>query len=296
MVWLEASTLILIGVGISSVIGSVGSYFFTWYKTSKLIDAIDELNDKIDFTNPTMQDAKAASSRSKTSYLIKFQLNLIKCLRRSFYNKKMSTINGGTWVRPNVACKYYGVCQSTLRKWALSGLVEFQVSKGGHRIYRLGATNPTSLSPPPTRSSFIYVRVSSNKQRDDLERQSKYLEEYYPTHSIIKDVGSGLNYNRRGLIKLLDAASKGLVQEVVVASKDRLCRFGFELIELLFKQNDVKLVVFDKEETDKSPEQEFTEDILAILQVFACRWNGKRKYTVNNGKKNQIVVDVDIKE
>jgi predicted site-specific integrase-resolvase len=88
----------------------------------------------------------------------------------------------------------------------------------------------------------------------------------------------------------LELSSKGLVQSIVVASKDRLCRFGIYLIKWQLEQNSVELVVLDT--IDKTPEEEFTKDILAVLQVFACRWNGKRKYLIKN-KKNQITIDVE---
>ena len=147
----------------------------------------------------------------------------------------------------------------------------------------------------PTKTSFIYVRVNSQKQKDDLDRQAHFLQSKYPNHSVIKDIGSGLTYKRRGLLKVLELSHKGLVEELVVASKDRLCRFGFELLQWLFTTNNVKLVVLDK--SNKTKEEEFTEDILAILQVFACRWNGKRKYKCSiENQKNTITIDINAKE
>jgi predicted site-specific integrase-resolvase len=116
------------------------------------------------------------------------------------------------------------------------------------------------------------------------------LQDKFPNHTIIKDVGSGLNYKRKGLLKLMENSNKGLVKSIVISSKDRLCRFGFELLEWQFLQNNTRLVVL--EQIDKTPEQEFTEDILAILQVFACRWNGKRRYSLKN-KESTIEIDVN---
>lgn len=196
----------------------------------------------------------------------------------------------GTWVRSREATKYYGVCGNTLRSWAKSGLIEFQLSKGGHRIYRIGTTDCKEFKPMQTKKSYVYARVSSAKQGDDLQRQTEFLRSKFPTHEVITDIGSGLNYKRRGLNRMLDEVCNGRVEEIVVASKDRLCRFGTELIQWLCDKNNTKLIFL--EQSDKSPEQEFTEDVLAILQVFACRWNGKRKYTINQGKKNKIVIDV----
>jgi putative resolvase len=112
----------------------------------------------------------------------------------------------------------------------------------------------------------------------------------YPTFRVIKDIGSGLNFKRKGLLKLLELSNKGLVDEVIVASKDRLCRFGYDLIKWQFMQANVKLLVLDT--ADKSKELEFTEDILAILQVFACRWNRSRKYSIKN-KKDKIEININ---
>jgi predicted site-specific integrase-resolvase len=127
-----------------------------------------------------------------------------------------------------------------------------------------------------------------------MDRQEAFLRDKYPYHQVIKDVGSGLNYKRKGLLKLLRMSNKNEVGEIVVFSKDRLCRFGFELLQFQFSENDTKLVVY--EQIDKSPEAEFTEDILAILQVFACRWNGKRKYKINKNTEIQIETKQSTKE
>lgn len=193
------------------------------------------------------------------------------------------------WFKSKQACEILGVHSTTLRRWEKNGHIECKRTVGNQRLYNVITTyNKTS-----NKISYIYVRVSSSKQKDDLERQCKMLQNKFPSYTIIKDIGSGLNFKRRGLLKLLELSNKNLVETIVVASKDRLCRFAFELIEWQFKQNNVKLVVLDK--IDKSPEQEFTEDILAILQIFACRWNGKRKYSIEN-KKNKITIDITSNE
>ena len=106
---------------------------------------------------------------------------------------------------------------------------------------------------------------------------------------LLKTLGQVSISNEKDFLNILDESSKGRISKVVVSSKDRLCRFGFDLLEHLFKQNGTEIVVLDK--TDKSPEEEFTEDILAVLQVFACRWNGKRSYSIKN-KTNKVTIDV----
>lgn len=191
------------------------------------------------------------------------------------------------WVRIKQASQHFGVHQTTLRRWANDNLIEYKRTIGNQRLYNIN----TKITITSEKQSYIYVRVSSNKQKDDLERQSQFLLLKYPTFTIIKDIGSGLNFKRKGLLKLLELSNKGLVDQVVVASKDRLCRFGFDLVKWQFEQSNVKLVVLDT--TNKSKELEFTEDILAILQVFACRWNGTRKYKVDKNKKDQIETNIN---
>lgn len=192
----------------------------------------------------------------------------------------------GTWVGSAKACSFFGVTSQTLRRWADSNNVEYKRTVGGHRLYKIDSGTRMETNE---KVSYIYIRVSSSKQKDDLERQAIFMQDKFPSYTLIKDIGSGLNFKRRGLLKLMELSNKGLVKEIVVASKDRLCRFGFELIKWQLFQNNTELVVL--EQNDRSPEEEFTEDILAILQVFACRWNGKRKYTIKN-KKNNVIVDV----
>lgn len=192
----------------------------------------------------------------------------------------------GHWISTKKACEFYGVSPNTLRKWADNDKVVYKRSQGNKRYYFIHSSN--TKNDESVKQTFIYARVSSRKQMDDLERQVRFLNDKYPNAHIIKDIGSGLNYKRKGLFKLLELSNKGLVKEVIVSSKDRLCRFGFELLEWQFLQNNTKLMVL--EQIDKSPEQEFTEDILAILQIFACRWNGKRRYSLKD-EKNKTKVE-----
>ena len=197
----------------------------------------------------------------------------------------------GEWVLNKKACEFYGVTGNTLRSWASKDKIKFKRIPSGNRVYwipRKGITGNITQ-----RHKYIYARVSSSKQRNDLVRQSEKLRNKYPDYTLVTDIGSGLNYKRRGLLKLLEQSNKRLIECIVVSSKDRLCRFGFELLEWQFLQNNTKLVVL--EDTDKTPEQEFTEDILAILQVFACRWNGKRRYRIEN-TESKIALDIDTKK
>jgi putative resolvase len=100
----------------------------------------------------------------------------------------------GTWLRSNKASQYFGVHPATLRRWADNNLVEFKRTVGNQRIYNINSKNNDSSLHISNKASYIYVRVSSQKQKDDLQRQSDFLQAKYPSHTIIKDIGSGLNF------------------------------------------------------------------------------------------------------
>ena len=196
------------------------------------------------------------------------------------------------WVPSRKASEIFNVTPNTLRRWCDNNTIEFKRNPSGQRLYKILIPSDISKCEQPESSykrintKYIYCRVSSGKQKEDLNRQCQFLSDKYQNHNIIKDIGSGLNYKRKGLLRLLDEVFRGGVEEVVVFSKDRLCRFGFELIEWLLSRHNAKIVVY--EQSNKSTEQQFTEDILAILQVFACRWNGSRKYKDSKMSKTEI--------
>ena len=116
------------------------------------------------------------------------------------------------------------------------------------------------------------------------------MQEKYPNHKLISDIGSGINFKRKGLRTILELSSKGMVSEVVVAYRDRLCRFAFELVEWFLQLHGVKLLVLH-ENLDSSGQSELAEDLLAIINVFNCRVNGKRKYTKKTETKEEKEFD-----
>ena len=176
------------------------------------------------------------------------------------------------YVNTRKAVALLGVHPSTLRRWANDGRIEHIRSPGGRRLYNVDAFLRESVGV----TVVCYARVSSYGQRDDLQSQVALLQSRYPGAEIVKDIGRGLNWKRKGLVALLERLHSGEKLCIVVAHKDRLARFGFELIEWLAKQNGGEVVVLD--ESSCSPEQELTEDILSILHTFSCRLSGLRKY------------------
>ncbi len=191
------------------------------------------------------------------------------------------------------ATKVYGIKPQTLRCWDKSGCLQSSRTPTNIRLFRvsdiekiLGISN-SQEQLEGEEEKICYCRVSSNKQRDDLERQIKHLKQLYPTHTIITDIGSGINYNRKGLQTLLVKSMSGKLKEVVVAHKDRLARFGYELIEFIFRTNNTQLTILDRT-IDKTSEQELSEDLLAIVHVFACKQMGKRRYSSKNEENKDL--------
>ncbi|KAJ3038118.1 hypothetical protein HDV00_001001 [Rhizophlyctis rosea] len=185
------------------------------------------------------------------------------------------------YVPEKVAKTKLAVHGNTLRGWARSGKIEHVRTPGGKRLYNIDKFEQKSLQPATMESRagpkpFAYCRVSSANQRDDLERQVSFMQEKYPGHEVITDIASGLNFKRRGLQTLLDLSFRGLVSEIAIAHKDRLCRFSFDLLEWIFKQHSVKLVVLNPASGD--PTDDLSTDLLSVVHVFSCRINGRRKY------------------
>ncbi len=175
------------------------------------------------------------------------------------------------YVTPKEAQSILGVSEKTLRNWDSLGKIHTIRTPTGHRRYDI-----ESITGKENRASIIYARVSSHKQRADLDRQADYLQSLYPESEVIKEIGSGLNYNRKKLKAVLERILSGNVERLVVGHKDRLARFGFELLRWICELNNTELVVCNNEQL--SPEREMVEDILAIVHVFSCQLYGLRKY------------------
>ena len=175
-----------------------------------------------------------------------------------------------------------GVTAQTLRNWDKEGkLKPSYVKSNGYRYYSEDSILSYTQERKTKKNINVigYARVSSKKQSDDLERQvnnlKKYLDSKYSDYEIITDIGSGINYTKPGLKKLIEKINKKEVDLIVVLYKDRLLRFGFELVEYFAELNNVKIEVLDK--IDKNQDQELVEDLVQIITVFSCKIQGKRK-------------------
>ena len=176
------------------------------------------------------------------------------------------------FVSTKKACKALGLHQNTLRKMANNDEIKHYKTKTGQRRYDI----ENYLGIKKELKTICYCRVSSYKQKDDLQRQVEFMSERFPGSEIIKDIGGGLNYKRKGLQSILRRAMSGEPIRLVSAHRDRIARFGFELIALVVEETGGELVVLNQ--NTLSPEQELTADLLNILHVFSCRMYGLRNY------------------
>ena len=178
------------------------------------------------------------------------------------------------YVKPREAAGYFGVCLHTLRRWEKKGWINAVRTPSG-RARRYDLDSYTRL-PRKQKCVVLYARVSSHAQKPDLERQIARLVNLYPGAEVVGEVGGGLNFKRPKFLALLERVRAGDVGTIVVAHRDRLCRFGFEFVEWYCHQYGCEVVVLD--DTHFSPQQELVEDILSILHCFSSRLYGLRKY------------------
>jgi predicted site-specific integrase-resolvase len=177
--------------------------------------------------------------------------------------------------------KKIGVTTQTLRDWDRTGkLKPHHIAKSGYRYYSQEQINQVIGKRNDTIEKRIigYCRVSSSKQKDALERQIENVKTYLISQGkpfeIISDIGSGINYNKKGLQELIQLIITNQVSKIVVLYKDRLLCFGYELIEHIASLYGCSIEIIDK--TEKTEQQELVEDLVQIITVFSCRLQGKR--------------------
>jgi len=176
------------------------------------------------------------------------------------------------------AAKLKGVSTSTLRRWETEGILIPERTANGHRRYDLN-----QLLGIKKELSFTigYARVSSHDQKEDLARQVQVLELFSAQNGwqieIISDLGSGLNYSKKGLKRLISLITNNQVERLVLTHKDRLLRFGSELIFSLCEIFGTEVVIINRTE-DASFEEDLANDVLEIITVFSARLYGSRSH------------------
>lgn len=196
----------------------------------------------------------------------------------------------GRYVSIGEAAKALGVSITTLRRWEASGKLVPEHTAGGHRRYDLAKLKPELFraEDESNRRTVAYARVSSHDQKADLERQKQVLELYCAQQGwnfeIVSDLGSGMNYHKKGLKRLLDAVIDDQVGRLVITHKDRLLRFGAELVFSICEAKNVEVVILNQGE-DTPFEEDLAKDVLEIITVFSARLYG------SHSRKNQKLLD-----
>ena len=184
-----------------------------------------------------------------------------------------------------VVAEFFGVTAQTIRNWTEQGLLKnAQRTLGGHRRYDLEEVQSVKgeAAHDNGKKTVIYSRVSSYDQKEDLERQAEELERHcreqnLPNIEIVKDIGSGINYKKKGLKKLIREIILDKVKRIIVSYKDRLLRFGNEILFQICRIKNVEITILH-EKANKKFEQELVEDVLAILTVYSAKIYGHRSH------------------
>ncbi len=187
-----------------------------------------------------------------------------------------------TWISIGRVAKYYGVSTQTIRNWSKLGHFKFIRTLGNHRRFSKEEIEEKLRRKAEEKNTICYSRVSANDQKQDLERQKKELVSYCQKNEITKiqeisEIGSGPNYKKRDLKKLIQQIMENKVERVVVSYRDRLIRFGLEIIEQVCLYKNVSIVVIN-EKPKAGFEQELATDIISVLTVFCAKIYEKRSH------------------
>lgn len=187
------------------------------------------------------------------------------------------------------ASRTLGVSVSTLRRWEASGKIMPEHTQGRHRRYDIAKIRPELVhSSAENKVTLAYARVSSHDQKNDLEREKQVLELYCAGQGwkfdMISDLGSGMNYYKKGLKLLITKILDGGVQRLVITHKDRLLRFGAELIFSICEAKHVEVVIINSGD-DTTFEEDLAKDVLEIITVFSARLYGSRS------RKNKKLIE-----
>ena len=195
----------------------------------------------------------------------------------------------------NEAADLLGVSTKTLRRWEKEGKMKSQRTAGGHRRY---AVQDLIGGKKTKGTTLCYARVSSHDQKEDLKRQCMVLESYSASQGfsfeLIQDLGSGMNYKKKGLNRLLKLLCTGNIDRLVITHKDRLLRFGSELVFAICEIFGIEVVIINKS-ADSSYEEDLTSDVLEIITVFSARLYGSRSHKNKNIMKELKAVSDKIK-
>lgn len=183
--------------------------------------------------------------------------------------------------RINEFANRVGRSVQTVRRWEKEGKLQAKRLPSGHRYFDESDVRALMGIAPEKKDTVVYCRVSSASQKDDLASQVRAMEEYCRGAGIavdvwVQEVGGGMNFKRKHFLHLVDRIQRGEIKKLLIAHKDRLMRFGFDLFHHMANENGCEIVVVNQESL--SPQQEMVEDLMAIVHTFSCRLYGMRKY------------------
>jgi putative resolvase len=183
--------------------------------------------------------------------------------------------------RINEFAKRIGRSVQTVRRWEREGKLTAKRLPSGQRYFDESDVRALMGGVPSKRAIVVYCRVSSAGQKDDLASQVAAMETYclagaIPVDEWVHEIGGGMNFKRKKFLSLMDRIQRGEIQKLIVAHKDRLMRFGFDLFSHVATENGCEIVVVNQESL--SPQQEMVEDLLSIVHTFSYRLYGMRKY------------------
>ena len=187
-----------------------------------------------------------------------------------------------TMLKPKEMAERLSVTVRTLQTWDRNGKLPAHRTPTNQRYYTEEQyLDYIGQSIPTNRQHIAYARVSTRTQKDDLDNQVEFIQQYVNAKGvilddIITDIGSGLNYNRKNWNNLLDNVMANKVDTIYITYKDRFIRFGYDWFEKLCLKHNTKIVVLNNVKT--SPTQELVDDVVSIIHVFSCRLYGLRKY------------------
>lgn len=183
--------------------------------------------------------------------------------------------------RINEFAERVGRSVQTIRRWEREGKLTAKRLPSGHRYFDESDVRLLLGGAPDKKSIVVYCRVSSAGQKDDLASQVAAMQAYclagaIPVDEWVQEIGGGMNFKRKRFLSIVDRIQRGEIVKLVVAHKDRLMRFGFDLFSHIAAENGCEIVVANQESL--SPQQEMVEDLMAIVHTFSCRLYGMRKY------------------
>lgn len=189
------------------------------------------------------------------------------------------------YVPSRVAVQRLGVCAATLRRYADRGQIETIRNVGGQRLYDVDSYCSRQRYDLEI---VLYCRVLSIEHIQDLDLQVEHLRKQYPTAEVIKDIGSGLNYKRPGLRNILERCLQARRLQIVVSHRDKLCRFGFDMVKFIVEKSGGEIIVLQQGGKRQFFEEELFDDLVCVLQAFSCRIPSWKKENEKEKKRNSI--------